>query len=120
MRLSLTLSILTPLLACLASGSSAEGKLYIYDTQLQSPSPSPATTITTIDANTARLVIASHLGLDQYHDLGDLDDDAITAINRLTWPRPLSDHTALSSAVALIVGVGLDHEGIVLETVLLL
>ena len=97
MRLS-SLPLLVPALACLAQAES--GKLYIYQSQLQAvSSPDSAA----ISPDTARLIIASHLGLDQYHDVGSAAEDSIQAINDLASSQHLFTQSAERS-VAFVVG----------------
>lgn len=101
MRLSLPL--LLPALACLAQADS--GKLYIYDGHLQSTSAE-----SNVSPETARLILASRLGLDEFHALGNVDQDTIDAINHLSAHRHLFAASSEAS-VAVLLGEGVNQKG---------
>ena len=96
--------LLVPALACLAQADS--GKLYIYETQRQQSAES-----TTISPDTARLVIASRLGLDQYHSLGNAAEDTIQAVNHLSSAQHLFTSSSSEAPVALVLAHSLNDKG---------
>lgn len=102
--MKLSLPLLVPALACLAQADS--GNLYIYDSDLQAASPAS----TTVSPETARLIIASRLGLDQFHDIGDASEKTIQAINQLSADQNLFT-TSAEKSVALILGQAVNQKG---------
>ena len=76
MRLSWTL---LPLVACVAEAASDTGHLVIFDS-VNAVNAAQRT----ISPEAARLIVASRLGLDQYHELGSASRDTIAAVNDFT------------------------------------
>lgn len=106
MRLSLPL--LVPALACLAQADS--GKLYIYDGHLQSTSAE-----SNVSPETARLILASRLGLDEFHELGNVKQDTIEAINHLSADQHLFA-ASREASVAVLLGEGVNQKDILQNT----
>lgn len=95
--------LLVPALACLAQADS--GKLYIYDGHLQSTSAE-----SNVSPETARLILASRLGLDDFHELGNVNQDTIEAINHLSADQHLFA-ASREASVAVLLGEGVNQKG---------
>jgi len=108
MRLSLPL--LVPALACLAQAES--GKLYIYDSELSTAAASSSPKTTTISPDAARLIIASHLGLERYHDIGKADAATIQAINDLSADQRLFSSSPETPSVAFVLSHAVNDKGV--------
>lgn len=104
-----SLGALLPALACLAqAGSALNGDLYIFDSHVSSTAADSKTR--TVDPETARLIIASRLGLDQYHNLGHAGEDALAAINAFSAQEHLFA-SAADPSVALVLATGVYEKG---------
>lgn len=68
------------LTAAAAAVEASSGLLYIYNDRVSAGDKQP----TTLKADAARLVIASRLGLDQYHSLQGQSESALQDIDRLS------------------------------------
>ncbi|KAL1311615.1 hypothetical protein AAFC00_001726 [Neodothiora populina] len=117
---SLSLSLFAPVLACLAQAES--GKLYIYDSNHAEASGLTSGLNhhqeTSVSPETARLILASRLSLDQYHDLGSLSDESIDAINRFAASSngDIFARSSDASSVALLLGQDVDTEDILADS----
>jgi hypothetical protein len=100
-------------LLCAASSSvtaaPAAAKVFVYDSDVASQaSPSPET----VDAATARLILAQRLGLGQFHIVSGADDESIRQINTFSAQRqPLFGHErhAEPTSRVLIVVEGIEE-----------
>ncbi|GAB7356713.1 hypothetical protein MBLNU459_g7418t1 [Dothideomycetes sp. NU459] len=106
-----SLAALLPALACLVHARSAlEGDLHMFEVDVF-PTVADASSIRTVDPETARLVIASRLGLDRYHSLGRADGAALQAINDFSAQDQLFAPASASDSippVALVLATGVD------------
>ncbi|CAD0113161.1 unnamed protein product [Aureobasidium uvarum] len=84
--------------AAAAAAKASYGSLYIYDDQSKYDLNAP---VATLKADAARLVIASRLGLDQYHSLQGQSESALEDINRLSGVS--SFLSSSDASVALIL-----------------
>ena len=102
----LSVSIWLPALACLAQATSDIGHLFVYD-----PNHTPQASPRRISPQTARLMIASRLGLDRFHTLGSISQDALEAINDFgPTQQPFTDLSS-QAPVALILSHAEDALG---------
>jgi hypothetical protein len=83
--------------AAVAAAKASLGNLYIYNDRVSGDK-----TVSSLKPDAARLVIASRLGLDQYHSLHGQDEASLQAIDRLSGDSAFvsSQHAA---SVALIL-----------------
>lgn len=98
----LVVSALLPALASLAraAASASSPSLHVYDSHLASIKSN----VDSISPDTARLVIASRLGLDRYHSLGDADAEALAVINSFSPATPMfADPVDSSHSVAFVL-----------------
>ncbi|CAD0092817.1 unnamed protein product [Aureobasidium vineae] len=84
--------------AAAAAAKASYGSLYIYDDQSKNDLNAP---IVSLKADAARLVIASRLGLDQYHSLQGQSESALEEIDRLSGVS--SFLSSSDASVALIL-----------------
>lgn len=97
----LAVSALLP--AAVAAAKASLGSLYIYDDQVSSDQASVK-----VNADTARLIIASQLGLEQYHSLKGQDDASLDTINRLSAHDSLFAARDAASVALILSTVGQD------------
>lgn len=91
--------------AAVAAAKASLGNLYIYDDK------APAGQAT-LEADAARLVIASRLGLDQYHSLQGQQESALLAIDRLSRPSSFVESQHGPSVALILSAVGQDGASI--------
>ncbi|KAI5258645.1 hypothetical protein E4T42_00389 [Aureobasidium subglaciale] len=82
--------------AAVAAAKASLGNLYIHSEQGGADS-----SVTTVKADAARLLIASRLGLDRYHSLQGQDESALLTINRLSGQSAFL--SSQDASVALIL-----------------
>lgn len=87
-------------LPVLAYAAASPGALCIYEADDTTPSQAHHPSIS---ADTARLILASRLGVHHHHELGVVDDSALQAINDLGKGRSLFTESTQSSRVAVIL-----------------
>lgn len=101
-----SLSVWLPALACLASASTDTGHLIIYERTTQNPPQAR-----TISPETARLIIASRLGVDRYHSLGKASADSLAAINDFAGSQQVFAGKTRRDPVALLLAQSDDLDG---------
>lgn len=82
--------------AAVAAAKASLGNLYIHNEQVSGGQP-----VLSLKADAARLVIASRLGLDQYHSLQGQDDKSLQTIDRLAGCSSFLSSQDLSVALIL-------------------
>ncbi|THZ27616.1 hypothetical protein D6C91_02220 [Aureobasidium pullulans] len=82
--------------AAVAAAKASLGNLYIHNEQVSGDQP-----VLSLKADAARLVIASRLGLDQYHSLQGQDDKSLQTIDRLAGSSSFLSSQDLSVALIL-------------------
>lgn len=105
MRLSTSLWL--PALASLVQAATSQvGHLYISEPNTSRRIPET----TTVTPETARLILASRLGLDRYHSLGSANEDTINAVNKFGAQQELFTSDA-ETPFAILLGQGVSQEG---------
>lgn len=103
----LTSSLLLPVLASLVSAATDSGHLFIWD-GFSYQGTTSRTVSWTITPETARLVLASRLGLDQSYELGNANEEVLSAINTYAGWQPLFGDGAARGHTALLLAQGDD------------
>lgn len=102
----LSLSLWLPVLACLAQAAKETGHLIIYERETQA-TPNART----ISPETARLIIASRMGVDHYHSLGKASTDELDAVNDFAASQQVFSAGLSQSPVALLLARSEDLNG---------
>lgn len=103
MRLS-SLQVLLCAASSSVSAASAAAKVFLYD---HDASSRPAPSQETVDAATARLILAQRLDLAQFHTIASADEEAIRQINSFGAEQQTlfghDRHTEHTSRVLIVV-----------------
>ena len=90
--------------AVVSAAKSSLGSLYVWN---DVASNSEASTLS-VKADTARLIIASHLGLDRFHSLQGQDESALELINRVAPAESLFSPKDAASVAFVLSSVSED------------
>lgn len=82
-----------------AQAASNNGELYVFEKDASTPSRQHHT----ISHDAARLILASRLGVDRYHDAGVVEDETLFAINDLGGSKKLFEDGQSTSRVAVLL-----------------
>ncbi|TKX23672.1 hypothetical protein C1H76_4187 [Elsinoe australis] len=82
-----------------AQAASNNGELYVFEKDASTPSRQHHT----ISHDAARLILASRLGVDRYHDTGVVEDETLFAINDLGGFKKLFEDGQSTSRVAVLL-----------------
>ncbi|KAF2151269.1 hypothetical protein K461DRAFT_295339 [Myriangium duriaei CBS 260.36] len=93
------LSLWLPALVAVAQAASSTGQIYFYEQHSRTSSQQQST----VEPKTAGLILASRLGVAQFHDLGVCSDDTLSAINAFGNQKKLFDSSASQAPVALLL-----------------
>ena len=104
-------TLLLPALAVTVYAA-GEALVYTFD-RATNPSLSTSTGVpATISPENARLVLAQRLGLSQFYDLGDADDETIRLLNQHTIPQaPLGEGDVEDVRRLMIIVEGVKEPG---------
>ena len=94
----LSTGIFVAALSCLTQAAESSGSLYIHEAATSQSHPRSRT----ISPESARLIIASRLGLDRYHELSSGTKDTLDAINDFAGSQQLLVGASTQEPVALL------------------
>ena len=94
-------------LSCFIQAVQGNGWLFLYDDTLQGDQR----THRTLSPNAARLIIASRLGVERYHDLGSGSEAEFAAVNEYASGQKLFAQATQQQSVALLLAQGHDRHG---------